>query len=105
MRFHKITYDRSGVSEPSSISSTESESFRTLHRTIREVFPDVIVAPMLVLGATDSRQYASLTKNIYRFSPTRVTKDDLTRVHGENEREAVQNCAGLVKFYMQLIRN
>jgi carboxypeptidase PM20D1 len=101
----KITYDRTGATESSSISSTESESFRTVHQTVRQIFPDVIVAPTLVLGATDSRHYAKLTKNIYRFSPTRLSEHDLHRVHGENERESIQNCAGMVRFYIQLIRN
>jgi carboxypeptidase PM20D1 len=59
----------------------------------------------LVTGATDSRHYANLTKNIYRFCPIRVGSDDLKRVHGINERIAVADYAGGVKFYYQLMKN
>ena len=43
-----------------------------LNRTIREIFPDVIVAPGLMVAATDSRHYAGVTDNIFRFSPVRA---------------------------------
>src|SRR5262249_42930138 len=40
------------LSEPSPESPTDSAEFRTLQQTIGEVFPDAIVTPSLVLGAT-----------------------------------------------------
>ena len=43
--------------EPSPTSDPDSESYRALARTIREVFPGSVVAPALVLGGTDSRHY------------------------------------------------
>jgi carboxypeptidase PM20D1 len=91
--------------EPSPVSSTESPGFALLMRTIRQIFPDAVVAPMLVIGATDARYFAQLTESDYRFDPFRVTEQDLTRAHGTNERIAVENFAGAVKFYIQFIRN
>lgn len=32
-----------------------------------QVFPDVSVAPSLMVGGTDTNHYSKLTKNIYRF--------------------------------------
>ena len=46
--------------EPSPVSSSESDSFRKLERTIRSFAPDAIVAPYLVVVATDSRPVAVL---------------------------------------------
>lgn len=92
-------------SEPSFVSDTTSPSFESLVRTIRQVFPGVLAAPGLVLGSTDSRHYAALTKNIYRFSPIRVTRVDLDRIHGTDERISVEGYEQVVKFYLQLIRN
>jgi len=65
----------------------------------------VLIAPALVLGATDSRHYVKLTNNIYRFSPMRIRAEDLEKIHGINERISVKDYAGCVKFYRQLIRN
>ena len=50
--------------EPSSISDIEAQSFKWLHRTIRQTAPGTIVAPSLLVAATDSRHYAVLTRNI-----------------------------------------
>jgi carboxypeptidase PM20D1 len=69
------------------------------------VFPDALVAPGLVLAATDSRHYAGLTPNVYRFMPLLLRKKDLKRIHGANERVGVQDYAQAVRFFIQLIRN
>lgn len=93
------------MSEPSAVSPIESPAFTTLQQTIGQQFPDVIVAPGLVLGATDSRHYQSLSEHIYRFLPLRVTAQDTVRIHGVNERLAVSNYADVIAFYIRLIRN
>lgn len=94
------------VSEPSPESSTDSPAFETLARTIREVFPDAIVAPSLVLGATDARYYATLAPGaVYRFLPVRLRADDRKRVHGIDERIAVAGYGDAIRFYARLIRN
>ena len=76
-----------------------------LHLTIVQRFPDAIIAPGLVLGATDSRHYRSLSRNIYRFMPIRITREDTIRIHGTDERLAVEDYTHAVTFYAQLIRN
>ncbi len=91
--------------EPSGVSSTDSESFRALAATIRQVFPDTIVAPGLMIGGSDSQHYLSLTDAAYRFLPLRLKPEDLARIHGINERIAVDNYAEVIRFYFQLIRN
>ena len=91
--------------EPSPVSPTDSPNWGLLQRTIRQTFPDVVVAPYLTLGATDARYYATLTQNIYRFLPVRLTPEDLSRLHGTNERLSVVNYTEGVSFYMQLLKN
>jgi carboxypeptidase PM20D1 len=76
-----------------------------MQKTAKQVFPDVIVAPYLVLGSTDSRHYKNLTKNIYRFVPFRLEPSDLNRIHGINERISIRTYKEGINFYIQLIRN
>jgi carboxypeptidase PM20D1 len=90
--------------EPSPVSDTRLPGYQVLERTIASVFPGVAMAPSLVLGATDSRHYAPLGGPCYRFSPLWVRPDDLIRVHGTNERIAVDDYARAVDFYTQLIQ-
>ena len=91
--------------EASPVSGIEAPSFQTLAATIRQVFPDTVVAPSLLIGATDSRHYAKLTDNIYRFLPQRLGPGDVNRIHGTDERVSVGNYAEIIQFYAQLIRN
>lgn len=91
--------------EPSPISDIDSDSYKTLDLSIRQIIPGVKVAPFLLVAGTDSRHYASLAKNIFRFLPIRLRAADTNRYHGVNERVSVQNYAQTVRFFMQLIRN
>jgi carboxypeptidase PM20D1 len=89
-------------SEPSAVSSSNTNSFQSLARAIRSVFPDAIVAPYLVVVATDARYYAGLTGNIYRFLPLRLASDDLRRMHGIDERVGIENYESAIRTYRQL---
>lgn len=91
--------------EASRVSDPQSASYRMIERTVRSCFPDVIVAPGLMVGGTDSRHFGALSDHIYRFSPVRATADDLKRFHGTDERISIANLAELVRFYVQLVRN
>ena len=91
--------------EPSPVSNPDAAAFQRLHRTIRSVFPAAIVAPFVVTGATDARQYAALSANVYRFSPAQINQEGIESIHGSNERLAVQTYPLMVQFYAALIRN
>jgi carboxypeptidase PM20D1 len=58
--------------EPSPVSDVTSAQFNLLQRSIREIMPEAIVAPSLLVAATDSRHYAPLSKQVYRFLPITV---------------------------------
>jgi len=92
-----------GYSEPSRVAATDAPGFRLLGRTVRELHPDVIVAPGLMLGATDSRHFDGVADNVYKFSPVRARPEDLKRFHGTNERISTANYVELIQFYHQLI--
>lgn len=94
-----------GAAEPSPVSPTSSASYQMINRTLRSLFPDVVVAPGLMIGASDSRHFSAISDHIYRFSPVRAGPDDLARFHGTNERIATSNLAEMVRFYHQLLRN
>jgi carboxypeptidase PM20D1 len=92
-------------SDPSPVSPTDSPSWTLLQRTIRQVFPDAVVAPYLVVGATDARHFSALSPSIYRFLPLRLGPGETARLHGTDERISVENYAEAVRFYAQLMLN
>jgi carboxypeptidase PM20D1 len=91
------------ASEASPVSATDSASYRLMSKTIREVFPGTVVAPGLMVAATDSRHMQPIADQVYRFSPVRVREEDLTRFHGTDERVSVSNYAEMIGFYHRLI--
>lgn len=46
-----------------------------------------------------------MSPNVYRFLPIPLRTQDLSRIHGTDERIGVEAYAGLVRFYVQLLRN
>ena len=90
---------------PSRVSPTNDSVWNVLDKTIRQIYPDAIVAPFMALGATDSRYFRDLTTHVYRFTGTQFDIEDKERVHGTNERIAVKSYLDGIRFSHQLILN
>ncbi len=101
-----IRIEKSPVfAEASKLASTDAPGYRLIHKTLRQLHADVVVAPGLMLGGTDSRYFDGVAENIYKFSPVRARPEDLKRFHGTNERISTANYIELIQFYHQLISN
>jgi carboxypeptidase PM20D1 len=95
-----------GDGRPASpISSTSSQAYSLLGQTIHQVFKEIPVSPFLVAGATDSRFYAQICSNVYRFSPLTIGKEEVGRVHGTAERISIQNLENMMQFFVQLMQS
>lgn len=100
----RIDVQSSGVAfEPSKLSSAQAAPFKLIERVAREVFPDALVAPGLMLAASDARHFDAITEHSYRFMPIRFRSEDLPRVHGTDERIGVEQLADMVRFYHRLL--
>jgi carboxypeptidase PM20D1 len=86
-------------------SSVDSPAFFALHKTIKQVFPDVIFAPAMMLGGSDSHHSSVVADDIYGFSPLRMMQDDMERIHGPNERISMEDFRKMIAFYMMLIED
>jgi len=84
-------------------SPTDSHGFIILSKTIRQVFPDTVCVPCMTTGGTDSKHYAVLTPDIYRFTPSFKEKDETS--HGIDERIPIDNYMQYIEFYVNLISN
>ncbi len=91
--------------EASPVSDIDSEAFRLLQTTIHQVLPDVVVAPFVLVGSTDTVHYSDLCENIFRFIPTRLSERDTQRFHGIDERIAKENYLEIISFFHQYIKN
>ena len=91
--------------DPSPVSSIDSQPFQWIQKSVSQIFPQAVAAPYLVLGGTDSKHFQPLTEAVFRFSPSAFHVDDLSTMHGRNERIGVLSYRNMVRFYMQLLKN
>jgi carboxypeptidase PM20D1 len=90
--------------DPTPVSPLHAEGFGHIAASVRAVFPDAVVAPSLVIPATDARHYGALTDRVYRLLPIAVTSEDVARFHGIDERISIEGYADVIGFYAELMR-
>ncbi|OAQ40811.1 peptidase M20 [Pedobacter psychrophilus] len=86
---------------PTQIADINDESFKYIQTTIGKIKQDIIVAPYLVLGATDSRYFSENTSQIFRFTPF----TDPEGFHGVNERIKISEFKNGINFYYLLMKD
>lgn len=94
-----------GLSEPAPVSPTDVYGFQSILKTIRQVYPEAVVAPTIMLASSDSKHFTGVSPNIYRFAPIIVTSDDMARIHGVDERVRTEDFLRGITWYYYLIRN
>ncbi len=87
------------------ISPVNNKAFSNISKTIKQVFNNTIVAPSLMIAATDQKHYDGISENRYRFLPVQLDADALKGIHGVNEKIGVENYHAIIQFYEQLIQN
>jgi acetylornithine deacetylase/succinyl-diaminopimelate desuccinylase-like protein len=72
-------------------SDSTSDFYRALAETLRAIGPPGPVIPYLTPGATDSRYFRRAGMKAYGFMPMLLDNQELSRVHGIDERISTAN--------------
>jgi len=96
----KITYYKNYMTEPSPTTDVNSKYYKRVEKAVRSVVKDVVVSPMLMVGATDSRNYRSISDGVVNFSPL----TDAKGYHGIDERMQIADFQKCFNFYTLLIK-
>jgi len=91
--------------DASAVSDIHSKAYGYVEKSVREFFPDVGVAPYLIMGGTDCRHFHALTDTALRFAPVRVTNSQNAACHAVDENVSVSALAEGVRFYKRFLRN
>lgn len=92
------------VSEPAPIAPM-SGPYDLIAESIRELNPDAIVIPSILLGASDGRWYGPpLSDGVYHFGGAKLQKTDLSRIHGIDERANIEGLGNVIRWYAELFR-
>ncbi len=90
--------------EASKFSPTDSRTFNIIGDICKNLEPNSIIAPYLVMGGTDAYNYEPICDNIYRYAPFRVSVELLRGAHGTNEKIPVACLEDALKFFKNYIR-
>src|SRR5579875_2915557 len=91
------SYDPSPVAEL-------GDAYALLERITREVLPDVVPVPYVVLAATDARHFQRVWPNCYRFTPFRMSEAQRQSLHNVDEHLEVDSLLKGVRWYRALLQ-
>ncbi len=96
-----------GGIEATSISNIASNNFDLLGKTLLQVSPevDIVIAPNLLVGGTDSKHFTALAENVYRLNGVKVDQKSFSGFHGINEHLSIDEYKRSINFYYQLIQH
>jgi acetylornithine deacetylase/succinyl-diaminopimelate desuccinylase-like protein len=85
-------------------SPLDTDLFIAIQKVAAQNDPGCPVVPLLLPGATDSRFLREKGIITYDFCPFRLTEKELLRVHGNNERIAIENLRFGMRIMVEIIK-
>jgi len=93
------------LSHQSGETSLDTPVVSTICSVIAERYGDeAFVIPMLSPGFTDSHAYRSAGAQAYGFIPALLTREELSTIHGHNERISVENLRLATEILFEVVR-
>lgn len=93
--------EKGAIAEASAVAPVDGFGYKTVDVTIKQTYPNIVTAPFLMIGATDSRHFGEVSKNIIKFSPM----IDPIGFHGIDERVSLESYQTAIWFYFHLFRS
>lgn len=101
----KIKVSLANGTEPTDICRSDIPQFDLVKKAITTVYPDFkVIAPYLMVAATDSRVYHGMSEAVYRVEPFASSKEDRTTVHADNERLKLDSFFSGIEFFKIILK-
>jgi len=106
----RITVTDISASTPATaVANPDSDAFRTLDRTIRQIWGnDLIVAPFFVIGGSDSKHFQArpFAPDVFTITGIQLeSMNEFAGFHGVNERIKVDEYAKTIGFFYRIMDN
>ena len=85
-------------------SPFNTDLFQAIQKFAAENDPDCPVVPHLLPGATDSRLLREKGIIAYDFCPFRITEKEMMKIHGNDERIALENLRFGMKMLVEVLK-
>lgn len=90
--------------DASPISNIHSAEYAYVESCIRSHFPNIGIAPYVIMGGTDCRHFHALTENALRFAPVRMNNQQNASCHAVDENVTVTALAEGVEFFKKFLK-
>lgn len=101
----EISYSIQAILEPKELSTTNSQGYQVLKKSMDTVYSGTNAVPHFIAGAGDSRLYRDITDKVYRFLPAEMTVEEYALMHSYDEYISIENFTRMMNFYKILIKN
>ena len=92
------------IARPSDPSSEDTDLYRALVREAKVQFPGAEVTPYLFQAGTDASAWRSRGVPVYGIYPYPIDADELTRMHGNDEKVSVESLEqGVQMIYRTIV--
>ncbi len=98
-------FQKNDANDPIEESSIEEDGYKLIDSVIQGVFPQSATIPYMMTGATDSKHYREVCRNIYRFAPMSLKSEEISLIHSADERISIENYRKAIEFYKTLFSN
>lgn len=98
----EISYTPWNAAPP--VADYAGSGYAVIANATSAVYPDAVVVPSLLPGATDTRHYIGLVDNMYRYHGMLVASSQARSVHGTDERIGVESFKAAIKIAKQMIQ-
>jgi acetylornithine deacetylase/succinyl-diaminopimelate desuccinylase-like protein len=85
-------------------SPVDTDLFRAIQNFAARRDPGCPVLPHLLAGGTDGRFFRKRGMTTYDFCPFRLTEKEMLRIHGNNERIALENLEFGMRLTVEVVR-
>jgi acetylornithine deacetylase/succinyl-diaminopimelate desuccinylase-like protein len=87
----RVKIETVAASPPSGVAPFDSPFFNAITHAVKRHAPGADVFPLLVPGATDGRYFRERGYPAYGFGPVILEREDMSRLHGIDERISIDN--------------
>ncbi|NQX11467.1 M20/M25/M40 family metallo-hydrolase [Microbacteriaceae bacterium VKM Ac-2855] len=92
-----------GASMASPVSPMSGPPWQRIASAIAASYPDALVVPYVMLGASDSRHFTRISPNVYRFTPFRMNAEIRGTLHAIDERLPLASWYRGIDFYRRVV--
>lgn len=100
-----VTVETIGAYVPATASPVDSELMRAIDRARARHHPDLVLAPTILTGWTESALMRSLGIQAYGFEPYVLDETEQRRAHGNDERISIDNLRLGARIMDEVVRD